>query len=344
MLNLKQAKILNRNAWMLVALLSSALYSCDKSSDDDDYEGNWARSSDFEGVVRTEAVTFTIGDYAYVGTGYKGSDTRLKDFWQFDASTGTWKQMADLPGIERNSAVAFTISGEGYVGTGYDGTNKLNDFYQYDPDTNTWTQKADFGGSARYDAIGFSVNSMGYIATGFDDNYLKDNWKYNPSTDTWTQVASLGGYKRMGATVFVIDDLAYVCTGDNNGDKVNDFWYYDGSADTWTELRKISDANSDKSYDDDYTIVRDDAVAFVMNGKGYITCGENSGIIATTWEYTPSTDLWVERYDFEGTPRIGAVAFTLNDVGYVVTGNNSSSQFDDCWSFDPTEDQTDDDN
>ncbi|MGN6354035.1 MAG: Kelch repeat-containing protein, partial [Parafilimonas sp.] len=213
-----------------------------------------------------------------------------------------------------------------------------------DAANNVWTQKADFGGTARYDAIGFSLNNEGYIATGFDDNYLKDNWQYNPSADTWTQKASLGGYKRKGAVVFVIDDLAYVCTGINNGDNINDCWVYNGNADEWIEKRKISDANSDEDYDDDYNIVRDNAVAFVMNGKGYVTCGQQSGIISTTWEYTPSTDLWVQRTSFEGTARIGAVAFTLNDVGYVATGNNSTYQFDDCWSFNPAKDQTDDDN
>lgn len=345
MLNLKQARILNRNAWMLM-LLCSAFYSCDKtSSTSDDYEGNWARSSDFEGVARTEAVTFTIGNYAYVGTGYKSTDVRLKDFWQFNASTGTWKQKADLPGIERNSAVGFAIGDKGYVGTGYDGVNKLKDFYEYDADANSWTPKADFGGSARYDAIGFSVSAKGYIATGYDDNYLKDNWQYNPSTNQWVQVSSLTGYKRKGAAVFVIDDLAYVCTGTNNGDNINDFWVYSGIDDKWTEKRKISDANDDEDYDDDYDdIVRDDAVAFVMNGKGYITCGQSGGNISSTWEYTPSTDLWEQRTSFEGTSRIGAVAFTINNVGYVATGNNSSYRFDDCWSFNPKEDQTDDDN
>lgn len=341
---LQQGKFLKQNCWLLL-VVGIVFFGCTKtSSSTSDYEGNWARSSDFEGVARTEAVSFTIGSYAYIGTGYKGSDVRLKDFWQFDPTNGTWKQKADLPGVERSSAVAFAISDKGYVGTGYDGVNKLNDFYEYDASANTWTQKADFAGSARYDAVGFSVNNMGYIATGFDDNYLKDNWQYDPTTDQWTQKSSLGGYKRKGAIVFVIDDEAYLCTGINNGDNINDFWMYDGSTDTWTEKRKISDANSDEDYDDDYTIVRDDAVAFVMNGKAYITCGENSGIISTTWEYTPSTDLWVEKTSFEGTARIGAVGFTINNVGYVVTGNNSSYQFDDCWLFEPSTDQTDDDN
>lgn len=331
---------------MLAALsLYCMIVSCEKSSSSSTtYLGNWARSSDFEGVARTEAVSFTIGDKAYVGLGYQTGDERLKDLWEFDASTGTWKQKADLPGAARNSAVAFAINDKGYVGTGYDGTNMLKDFYAYDASTNTWTQKADFGGSARYGAVGFAANGKGFIATGYDNNHLKDNWQYDPATDTWTQKASVGGYKRKDAVAFVIDDKAYICTGVNNGTQVNDFWMYDASTDTWTEKRKISNANSDETYDDDYSIVRDNAVAFVMNGKAYLTCGEQSGIIATTWEYDPSTDLWDEKTGFEGTARVGAVAFTINNSGYIATGNNSSYQFDDCWKFDPAADQTNDDN
>lgn len=345
MLILQREKFIDRYS-VLLFLLCISLFGCTKSASDsdDDYEGNWARSSDFEGVARTEAVSFTIDNYAYVGTGYKGNDTRLKDFWQFDASTGTWRQKADLPGIERNSAVAFTVSNKGYVGTGYDGVNKLNDFYEYNADANTWTQKANFEGSARYDAVGFSVGGKGYISTGFDDNYLKDNWQYDPASDHWTQKASLGGYKRKGAVAFVIDDKAYIGTGINNGDNINDFWVYDGGADTWTEKRKISNANSDEDYDDDYNIVRDNAASFVMNGKGYVACGQNSGIMGSIWEYNPSTDLWVQKTTFEGTARIGAVGFSINNVGYITTGNNSSYQFDDCWLFQPETDQTDDDN
>lgn len=342
---LQRGKFFNSNAWKLF-FVCVTLCGCTKTTTgtDDEYEGNWVRSSDFEGVARTEAVSFAIGNYAYVGTGYKGSDVRLKDFWQFDPATGTWKQKADLPGTERNSAAAFTIADKGYVGTGYDGVNKLNDFYEYDPAANSWTRKADFAGTARYDAVGFAIDSKGYISTGFDDNYLKDNWQYDPSANQWEQKSSLGGYKRKGAVAFVIDDKAYICTGINNGDNINDFWVYDGNTDTWSEKRKISNANSDDDYDDDYSIVRDNAVAFVMNGKGYITCGQTSGAIATTWEYTPSTDLWAQRTNFEGTARIGAVGFSINNAGYVTTGNNSTYQFDDCWLFQPDTEQTDDDN
>jgi len=302
--------------------------------------GDWMRGSDFEGVARTEAITFTINDIAYVGSGFDGTN-RLNDLWSFDVSTGTWTQKADIPGAARSSAASFTAAGKGYVGTGYDGADKLKDFYAYDPNSNTWTKKADFPASARYDASGFAVGDKGYITCGFDGNYLKDLWEYDPSTDEWTQKASLGGTKRSGANVFVIDDKTYVAGGINNGSYPEDFWMYDASTNEWTQKRKIANISTD-SYDDAYTdIARNNGTCFTANGKGYLTCGERNGIIGTTWEYNPTDDTWTTKTALEASARTGAVGFTINNVGFITTGNNSSYRFDDLWKFSPDAEKVD---
>ena len=330
------------------------LYGCSKSSDDtdDDLVGNWARRSEFEGVGRTEAVSFTIGNKVYVGGGFDGND-RLTDFWAFDESTGTWLSKAPFPGTPRNSAVAFSINGKGYLGTGYDeNDNKLKDFWEYDPATDVWTRKADFAGTARYNAVGFSIGQKGYISTGYDGNYLKDLWEYTPgitSTDpgTWTQKASLTGSKRTEAVVFVYNNLAYVVSGFNNGSYLNDFWVYNPATNAWTEKRKINDVDEDNDdYDDDYddNIRRGNAVAFVMGNKAYLSCGTRSGVLGTTWEYDIDNDIWQQKTGFEGTAREGAIGFTVNGKGFIVTGTNSSYRFDDLWEFFPGAEQSDDDN
>jgi N-acetylneuraminic acid mutarotase len=329
--------------FLLIAFMAS---SCKKTSDsDDDLIGNWKRGSEFEGVGRTEAVSFTIGNKVYVGSGYDGTD-RLNDFWVFDQATGSWLRMADFPGMARNSAVAFSVNGKGYIGTGVDDNDdKLKDFWEYDPVTNEWTRKADFGGTARYNAVGFSTNNKGYIATGYDGNYLKDLWEYDPSANNWVQKASLAGSKRSEAVAFVYNNNAYILTGVNNGSYLNDFWMYNPTANAWTEKRKINDA-TDEEFDDDYgdNIKRSNATVFIMNDKAYLTCGSRSGILNSTWEYDITGDTWKEKTVFEGPARDGAVSFSLNNRGYIVTGSNSSYRFDDLWEFFPGEEQNDDDN
>jgi len=330
----------NKNplAAFLFLMLIAGAYSCTKSSvTSTDLVGNWARSSEFEGVGRTEAVSFTIADKVYVGGGYDGT-TRLNDFWQYDQSNGTWYRKADFPGVARNSAVAFSVNGKGYVGTGFDGINKLKDFWEYDPASDTWTQKTDFAGTPRYGAVAFSIGSKGYITTGYDGNYLKDLWEYDPSTNTWLQKASLAGSKRTDAVAFVSDNKAYVVTGVNNGSYLNDFWAYDPATDSWTEKRKITSV-SDDAYDDDYgtDITRSNATIFIMNNKAYLSTGNRNGIIGTTWEYDIANDLWAQKTSFEGTAREGGLSFTINNRGYLTTGNTSSSRFDDLWEFFPND-------
>jgi N-acetylneuraminic acid mutarotase len=342
----------NSNRWgrmfnitAMFLCITVGMASCSKSTgDDDDFVGNWKRSSEFEGVGRTEAASFVIDNKVYVGGGYDGTD-RLNDFWAFDQTTGTWLQRASFPGTARNSAVGFTVNGKGYVGTGYDGTNRLKDFWQYDPSSNVWTRVADFAGTARYGAVAFAIGGKGYVATGYDGNHLKDLWEYDPVANSWTQKASLAGSKRTDAAAFVYNALGYVVTGSNNGSYLNDFWAYDPATNAWTEKRKITDV-SDEEYDDDYgsDIPRANAGVFVMNNQAYLASGSRNGIVSTVWQYSINDDLWYQKTNFEGAAREGLIGFAVNNRGYITTGNNSSFRFDDLWEFFPDAEQDDNDN
>lgn len=321
-----------------VIILSFA--SCVKSSTTSNVTtGDWFRKSEMNGVGRTEAVSFTIDNIVYVGTGYDGT-YRLTDFWAYDASTNSWSQKASFTGTARSSAVGFAIGSQGFVGTGYDGFNKLSDFYRYNQASNTWDSVAAFPGTARYDAVAFALSGKGYVATGYDGTYQKDFWEYNPTSGTlgsWTQKNSFGGDKRSGAVSFVYGTKAYIVTGTNNGQEVTDLWSYDASTDAWTQKRNINNSNSSQSYDDDYTdIIRDNAISFVIGDYGFITTGANGSLQNTTWRYNFATDLWDRRSPFQGTARQGAVGFAIGSYGYVTCGKSSTAYFDDLSLFDPT--------
>jgi N-acetylneuraminic acid mutarotase len=310
-----------------------------KSDSSSDLVGNWVTRYSFNGEARSEAVGFTIGNKYYFGTGYNGVN-RLNDFWEYNATTGLWRQVKTFPGNARSSAVGFSIGANGYVGTGYnDNGDRLKDFYEYIPgtlptDSGTWVQKNDFAGIARQDATAFALGTKGYILTGYNNTYLKDFWEYDPTGDTWTE-KPFPGNKRREAVSFVIGTKAYLATGINNGLLVNDFWSYDQTA-GWTKLREINNVNADESYDDEYTsIMRSNSTAFVVNNKGYISTGESGANLSDTWEYDPTTDLWVKKTAFEGAPRTGATGFSVGAKGFIVTGRNGSSPYDDFWEFLP---------
>lgn len=320
----------------LIALLPLcvALSSC---SDDEDTDliGTWYRVSDFDGLARSDASSFSIGNKGYLICGYDGKK-RLSDLWEYNMDTDSWTQKASFPGAARNSAASFALSDKGYLGTGYDGESNLNDFWEYDPISNTWERKADFPGSPRYSATAFGVADKGYIGCGYDGNYLKDFYSFNPNNNNWEQIVSIGGSKRLGATSFVINNVAYVCCGQNNGEYLNDFWKYDPSAGQWKQLRDISNT-SDDDYDDDYTIVRTNGVSFVIDGLAYLACGESGSVRSDTWKYNPVTDLWENIAKFKGTARTATASFSNGERGFVVSGKSSTYRFDDIWELHPYE-------
>jgi hypothetical protein len=273
----------------------------------------WVQEANFGGTARSQAVGFSIGTRAYIGTGLDLYGNSFKDFWEYDPSANTWTQKADFGGSARYDAVGFCIGTKGYIGTGIESFNSFkNDFWEYDPSANTWTQKANFGGTKRRAAVGFSIGAKGYIGTGSDTtwntyNYKKDFWEYDPSTNTWTQKADCGGPGRLQAVGFSINSKGYIGTGYNNyTGALNDFWEYNPSTNTWTQKANFGGTP------------RSEAIGFGIGTKGYIGTAANTP--NDFWEYDPSTNTWTQKAVFSGNPRQAAVGFSRGNKGYIGTG------------------------
>jgi len=317
-----------------LALLGLLTVTSCRNDEDDELIGNWVKLSDMHGNPRSNAASFVVDGLGFLTGGYDG-DKYYNDTWAYNPSQNTWSQKADFPGGKRSSAVGFATSSFGYVGTGYDGLNKLNDFYKYNPKNNSWERITDFPGTGRYAALGFGIDKNGYVGTGYDGNELKDFYKYDETTNTWKDIGGIGGSKRRDGAVFVINNTAYVGFGTNNGTYVNDFWAFNPSTEEWT---RKANTKADK-----YDLTRSSPAAFSMGGNGYITAGTSKGVTKTTWMYSPSSNTWTQKTDFEGSARERACAFSIKDYGYVVAGNSGSSYFDDIWVFHPNEKQNNDD-
>jgi len=299
--------------------------------------GNWTLlNDDFPGYQRSSAISFVIGNNAYLGLGYnQGLNVRFADLYSY-GSTG-WTQLASAPSgfLPRSNAVAFSIGTNAYVGLGQDNNNNyLQDNWQYNTLTNTWTRKADFAGTARIDASAFGIGAFGYVLCGYDGgSNRKDSWMYDPAADRWTLTPiQFNGSKRTGAIVFVHNSKAYIVTGVENGTEVSDFVVFDPSqaAAPWSALRNVCNCSSD-TYDDDYTdIVRDHGVGFVQGDTAYITTGNNAGAYnSRTWGYDFVHDTWFRRSDFEKVARSNAIGFAVGNRGYVATGKSNAMDLDD---------------
>jgi hypothetical protein len=321
---------------LLISTIAITISSCNSGAVPYTQDGNWVYRGDFDAIPRSEAVSFVIGDSAYVGMGVDANFIRYNDMWSFDPVTFNWTQLATCPGVARNSAVGFSVNGEGYITTGYDGYNMLNDTWQFDPPSNSWTSKAAYAGTPRYDAVAFGIGNYGYVGTGYDGNYRKDFFRYDPSGDTWTPSITYAGHTRTQAIAFVYNDSAYVVTGNSSGSVIDDFWRFDPDLTDslqWRELRHISNYSPD-SYDDGYTTIeRSNGVGFVMldtksdggGDRAYVTTGVNGALYTWTWAYNFATDLWNEKTPMERGARQGSVGFTVKNQGFVSLGVSGSS-------------------
>ena len=333
-------------------LVMTAIFldSCDpKCCILNDDVGNWAKVSDLPFQGRSEAVSFTIGNYIYLGSGLDSTNTYLGDFWKFDPVKNFWEQVAGLPlGAERCSAVAFSIGNTGICGTGFNGSDYLSDFYRFDPASNTWNKISSiFPGKSRSEATAFSIGASGYVGTGYDGkNALADFYQYHAADDSWTIVA-FKGEPRYSSLVFVHANKAYLATGTNSNTLVSEFLVFDPAktADNWSPLHSITNASSD-AFDDSYTtIMRMNGAVFVIGDRAYISTGEQAGVPYTsTWAYDFTTDLWIEKTPFEGPLLTSAVGLSVNNRGFITTGKSQHGLPQFAWEFQPNLEENPNDN
>ncbi|PKQ64961.1 hypothetical protein BZG02_03695 [Labilibaculum filiforme] len=325
-------------------------------SSGDDLIGNWVKKDDFSGAGRNNAVTFTIGNYAYVGCGYDGED-RLNSFKKFDLTNETWTSV-ESPGENfelRQNAVAFSANGKGYVGTGFNGDyTRYADFWEFDPATETWTEIAAFPGGVREGAVAFSTPTYGVVGAGYGDldeadkKYLNDYYKYDGSS--WINMGTHGS-KVENASSFVIGNYAYICTGTlNTGAMLKKIYKFNIEAGDWVSQAEEDNIEALDEDNDNEDVLRTNAVIFVINNKAYVATGSygSSSLKNDVWEYDPATDKWDEKEELETevTARTSAVAFSNADQtkGYITTGSAGTYYLDDTWEFQPTIDEDDIDN
>jgi len=273
---------------------------------------------------RIYAVSFSIGNKGYVGTGFNASTAYMNDFWEYDPIVNAWTQKANFAGGGRYGATGFSIGNKGYLGTGYNGTYR-NDFWEYDPSTNTWTQKAAFTGNARYFASGWNINNKGYIALGYSGTYYSDLREYDPQTNTWTVKTNFPASARYAAASFVIGNKAFVGTG-YSGAFLQDFWEYDQNNNTW--LQRANFGGTGRYF----------SAGFAIGNKGFFATGNdiNNVLRNDLWEYNPASNSWLQRNNFSGLARYSAQAVVIQNVAYLTNGYATSPNYpNDLWQYNP---------
>lgn len=291
----------------------------------------WTEPGGFPGGARMAAISFVIGDKAYVGLGH-GRDEEdhliwYKDMWEFDMTANTWTQRENYPGAGSSGAVGFAINGKGYVGTGSGPGGAVKDFWEFDPETNSWTEKATFIGSSVSYATGFSLDGKGYLGTGVENgngNFLKTFYQYDPQLNQWTKKADFPGLAVDQAIGFSLGEYGYIGMGlrmESWLGHTKQLWAYLPASDTWTQKK---DCPSPQSLDG--------SLAFTLNGKAYVGLGWGNG--TTIWKYDPDLNEWQDDGAVTKS-RISAVAIPLDNEVMIGTGASSSEFFKDFENYTP---------
>ncbi|MBN2662500.1 MAG: hypothetical protein JXR68_02520 [Bacteroidales bacterium] len=260
----------------------------------------------------------------------------------------------------REGAVAFTITYNGstkaYLTTGKDGSDVFGDLWEFTPETEVWMQMPGTLNPGRSEAVGFGMvttDDIGrktkkiYVGTGLDASgsiIYNDFWEYNFNFYEWNRIDSFPMPVRSGVA-FVIDERAYVGTGKSYVD-VGDFYMFDykrlsQNKNPWIVMPGLGDNSVANA--------RRDAVAFVINGVGFVGLGKrvingNTQYFNDLFIFKPPDvngygAMWGVKESFPSYPRAEAVGFTIENQGYVGLGADGTDYFKDLYRYDPFNDR-----
>jgi N-acetylneuraminic acid mutarotase len=248
----------------------------------------WTEKAVFPGLGRVNGIAEAVNGKAYVGLGFDLTkrpylnEAQLKDFWCFDPVANTWTRKADFPALSTNACVSFVIGNSIYVGFGFDGATFTNDLWKYDVATDQWKEMAYTGVTRRTGAVVCSDGEKVFFGTGYNSRKENNWWEYFPATDTWKERRAIPGTSREFGVGMSIGNRYFVATGRHfagnltGGHLKDDVVEYDAGKNVWY-VRGVLPGGG-----------RENAISFVINGKGYIGFGENDeGLLNDLWSFEP---------------------------------------------------------
>lgn len=250
-------------------------------------------------------------------------------------SSWQWTKVHALDNGKRYESTGFSVNGKGYVSCGVDTNNNCyNDLWEYDAVFDFWTQKANLPADYRRGAYGFGLNNFGYLGGGTNDftstggTILNDFWMYDPILNTWTSKANCPSNVFRAAST-TCNSKGYVMCGAVSGgfgiSPSSAVYEYDPLANNWIYKTTFPGLASSSGG-------RDGGVATSVGSKIYFGMGKDDSFFQNDWwEYTPSSNLWVQKADFPGSGRTGAFAFTLNGMPCAGMGSDGAYNNDTWW-------------
>lgn len=282
-------------------------------------------------VPRASAVSFVIGDYAYVFGGRDGEGQYLNDLWRYDIANDIWVSMGTTPLQSRVNATACVHDGVVYLGLGFNGTYSnstgyLSDWWSYNAEANIWQQLSDFPANTTAKAISLVGDGELYVGYGFCWTYERDMYRYDIANDTWSFIdvnldrkaftfptRSFGG---VGATC---QNRHFAGTG---------FRIY--SLNWWGEFLeegkwiKRKDVPGNKRTTAACAATSD--FVYVIGGVHFGGVNTDGKVLNDIQQYNPRTDSWLYVGCLPDGGRMNHIAFSVDSRIYVGLGENEDIQ------------------
>lgn len=185
----------------------------------------------------------------------------------------------------------------------------------------SWFQISDFPDAARDDGIGVAVNNKAYFGLGLKVGWILGNdiYGYDVNTNQWAAIAPFpAGKERQYASAFSGTDCFYVFGGDAPSGAYNDLYKYNISTNTWTVMASKPGIGLKGT-----SVMRFGDKVIIAGGVS-VTEGAVSNEV---WEYTMSTNSWLQKNNFPFGGRWRASAAVLNNSGYLCHGRDNNYSF-----------------
>lgn len=145
-------------------------------------QNTWTPIDDFPGLARSAAVSFVVGEKAYVGLGFDGigAPPIYTDVWRYDAATNKWDQVADFPESNGLPGILFSNDTKGYIGVPANNALHQGRMFEYDPAGNAWREIKTFPSGSSLETHSFFLDNRSFVIGGWWSEITSQVWEFVP--------------------------------------------------------------------------------------------------------------------------------------------------------------------
>ena len=282
-------------------------------------------------VPRAAAVSFVVGEYAYVFGGRDAEGNYLNDLWRYDIANDAWTSMRKTPLRSRVNATACVHNGIVYIGLGFNGqysnsTGYLSDWWSYNASTDTWQQLSDFPANTTARAISLVGDGELYVGYGFCWTYERDMYRYNIAEDMWSFIdvhldrkAFTFPTRSFGGVGTTCQNRYFAGTG-FRAYSLN-WWGEFLPEGAWVKRKNVPGYKRTTAA---CTATKD--FVYVIGGMHFGGVNTDGKVLSDIQQYNPSTDNWQYVGNLPDGGRMNHIAFSVGNRVYVGLGENEDIQ------------------